>query len=132
MFGFFFPPAGVGQKGDWLSRMKPVTVIIQVAAVVVVLLLSYYYVGRPLYFDSLIRAQDAASQASPGRSDVFSLSASSPLFFDCHFRWLIRSLEYFFFVLAHLTPRAWESEPFLEISLPFAAILLTVVVVKHA
>jgi len=52
--------------------MKPVTVIIQVAAVVVVVLLSYYYVGRPLYFESLIKAQDAASQASRGRSNFFS------------------------------------------------------------
>lgn len=33
-------------------------------------------------------------------------------------------------MLAYLTLRAWESEPFLEISLPLAAILHTVVVVK--
>lgn len=43
--------------------MKPLTVFIQVSAVVVVLALSYY-LGRPIYFESLVKAQDAASQAS--------------------------------------------------------------------
>jgi hypothetical protein len=95
LFSLFPRPGGVGQKGDWLSRMKPVTVIIQVAAVVVVVLLSYYYVGRPLYIESLIKAQDAASQASRGRSNFFSslFFLSSSLFFDCHLWWQIQSLE---------------------------------------
>lgn len=43
--------------------MKPLTVCIQVSAVVVVLCLSYYY-ARPIYFESLVKAQDAASQSS--------------------------------------------------------------------
>lgn len=106
----FFPLLNF--SGLVLVRMKPVTVIIQVAAVVVVVLLSYYYVGRPLYFDSLVRAQDAASQASPGRSDFFPL----PLFLGLPFLapdsgscW-----EWFsIFFVAHSALRAWESwEPF--------------------
>ena len=45
--------------------MKPLTVCIQLCAVVVVLGLSYY-LGRPLYYDSLVKSQDAASQSIAG------------------------------------------------------------------
>lgn len=43
--------------------MKPLTVCIQVSAVVVVLFLSYY-LGRPIYYESLVKSQDAASQST--------------------------------------------------------------------
>lgn len=43
--------------------MKPLTVFLQVSAVVVVLVLSYY-LGRPIYYESLVKSQDAASQSS--------------------------------------------------------------------
>lgn len=46
--------------------MKPLTVCIQLCAVVVVLSLSYY-VGRPIYYDSLVKSQDAASQSTDAR-----------------------------------------------------------------
>jgi len=45
--------------------MKPLTVCIQVSAVVVVLVLSYY-LGRPIYYESLVKSQEAASQSTAG------------------------------------------------------------------
>lgn len=45
--------------------MKPLTVCIQVSAVVVVLVLSFY-LGRPIYYESLVKSQEAGSQSTTG------------------------------------------------------------------